>query len=114
MLAELVTTCDLENLADLQQRLSGRLKELGVDHKTGQCVQAAIAQAFSAVCLSRDQADQIRATLDRTRGDLCLRLVFDGELEAAGLAPSLYCPPALRVAFRRGQGCGVWTAFWEE
>ncbi len=114
MLAELVTTCDLENLVGLQQRLAGQLTELGVDQTMGKHVQTAAAQAFSAVCLTRDEAKQVRATVERTRGDLCLRLVFDGELETAGLAPALYCPPALRVAFRHGQGYGVWTAFWEE
>lgn len=114
MPAELVTMCNLENLARLQQELAGRLAELGVDHGLGRCIQAAAAQAFSAVCLTRDQAAQIRATLERTRGDLCLRLVFDGEQEAAGLASALYCPPAARVVLRCGQGQGVWTAFWEE
>lgn len=114
MLAELVTTCDLENLASLQQEMAVRLTELGVDPGLGRWIQAAAAQAFSAVCMARDQATQIRATLERSRGDLCLRLVFDGELEAAGLAPAMYCPPAVRVSFRPGQGYGVWTAFWEE
>jgi hypothetical protein len=114
MLTEVVTTCDLQNLAELQQELSERLTILGVDKHTGRNVQAAAAQAFSAVCLSREETKQFRATLERTRGDLCLRLVFDGELEAAGLSPALYCPPAVRVAFRHGQGYGVWTAFWEE
>jgi hypothetical protein len=114
MPTELVTSCNLENLASLQRELAGRLTELGVDHGLGRSIQAAAAQAFGAICLTRDQAAQIRANLERTRGDLCLRLVFDGEQEAAGLSSALYCPPAARVVFRCGQGQGVWTVFWEE
>ena len=114
MLTEVTTTCRLENLSSLQQQLAGLIKELGVAPELGQCIQAAVAQAFSAVCLARAEGESVRAALERTRGDLCLRLVFDGELEAAGLSPALYCPPASQVSFQHGQGCGVWTAFWEE
>lgn len=114
MPAEFVTMCNLENLAGMQHELAGMLAELGVDHELGRSIQAAAAQAFSAICLTRDHAAQIRANLERTRGDLCLRLVFDGEQEAAGLVSALYCPPAARVVFRCGQGQGIWTAFWEE
>jgi hypothetical protein len=113
MLTESVMTCTLENLVGLQQNMAGRLHEMGVKPGLSQDVQAAAAKAFSAICLNRDDAKQVRAALEITRGELCLRMIFEGEEEPAGLAAALYCPPALRVAFRQSQGHGVWTAFWE-
>jgi hypothetical protein len=113
LLNESISACRLEDLTALQQHVAGRLQELGVAPELGQSVQAAAAKAFSAVCLSRPESNQVRTSLETTRGELCLRLMFNGEEEPAGLAAALYCPPALRVAFRQTQGWGIWTAFWE-
>ncbi len=113
MLNESITACKMVNLYGLQRQLAERLQELGVEPELGQNVQAAAAKAFSAICLTRQDSMQVRAALETTRGELCLRFIFDGEEEPAGLAPALFCPPALRVAFRHAQGWGVWTAFWE-
>ncbi len=115
---ELHIACRLDRLADLQEGLAARIRELGLSPESGRRVQAAAARAFAAVCLARPENSEVRAALERSRGELCLRLVFAGEDEPPGLGPALFCPPALRVAFRRGRGGrggqGVWTAFWEE
>jgi hypothetical protein len=113
MLTESVMTCALENLAAMQQNMAVRLQQLGLKPDLVQQVQSAAAKAFSAICLNRDDGQQVRAALEITRGELCLRMIFDGEEEPTGLAAALYCPPALRVAFRHQQGFGVWTVFWE-
>jgi hypothetical protein len=113
MLAESVTNCALENLSGLQKAVAGRLQQLGVEPELSLHVQSAAARAFSAICLDRGDDRQVRAALELTRGELCLRMIFDGEAEPTGLAAALYCPPALRVAFRHQQGFGVWTVFWE-
>lgn len=113
MLTDSVMTCTLENLVGMQQNMAGRLQQLGVESTLSQHVQSAAAKSFSAICLNRDDDKHVRAALELTRGELCLRMIFDGEEEPAGLAAALYCPPALRVVFRHQQGFGVWTAFWE-
>ncbi|KMY67900.1 hypothetical protein AAU61_08600 [Desulfocarbo indianensis] len=113
MAADFSAACRLENLAGLQNALAERLRSLGVSPELSRGVLAAAGQAFGALCLAKRPGEAL-TTLERTRGELCLRLVFMGEEEPPGLAASLYCPPALRVAFRRSRGRGVWTAFWEE
>jgi len=113
MAADFSAACRLENLPDLQKALAQRLQALGTAPELSRAVLAAGGQAFGALCLAKRPGEAL-ATLDRTRGELCLRLIFHGEEEPPGLAASLYCPPALRVALRRSRGRGVWTAFWEE